>query len=52
MDVISKKDLMLEFHSELLNIIDPNGIMRHIDISDIPVGRNVDEVIRLVKAFK
>jgi len=32
-------------------IIDTNGIVRHISISDLPVGRNVDEVLRLVKAF-
>jgi alkyl hydroperoxide reductase subunit AhpC len=33
-------------------IIDGNGILRHQSISDLPVGRNVDEVLRLVKAFK
>jgi len=32
-------------------IIDRAGIVRHISISDLPVGRNVDEVLRLVKAF-
>jgi len=32
-------------------IIDTNGVVRHISISDLPVGRNVDEVLRLVKAF-
>jgi len=32
-------------------IIDTKGIVRHISISDLPVGRNVDEVLRLVKAF-
>jgi len=32
-------------------IIDTKGILRHISISDLPVGRNVDEVLRLVKAF-
>jgi alkyl hydroperoxide reductase subunit AhpC len=32
-------------------IIDKNGIVRHISISDLPVGRNVDETLRLVKAF-
>lgn len=29
-------------------IIDGNGTLRHISISDLPVGRNVDETIRLV----
>ena len=33
-------------------IIDDKGILRHITISDLPVGRNVDETIRLVKAFQ
>ena len=33
-------------------IIDKEGILRHISISDLPVGRSVDEVIRLVKAFQ
>lgn len=32
-------------------IIDKNGVVRHISISDLPVGRNVDETLRLVKAF-
>jgi len=33
-------------------IIDDKGILRHLSINDTPVGRNVDEVLRLVKAFK
>ena len=32
-------------------IIDGNGILRHMSVNDLPVGRNVEEVIRLVKAF-
>jgi alkyl hydroperoxide reductase subunit AhpC len=32
-------------------IIDGKGILRHSSISDLPVGRNIDEVLRLVKAF-
>eukprot|EP00350_Pseudokeronopsis_sp_OXSARD2_P009119 CAMPEP_0170550116 /NCGR_PEP_ID=MMETSP0211-20121228/8174_1 /TAXON_ID=311385 /ORGANISM="Pseudokeronopsis sp., Strain OXSARD2" /LENGTH=82 /DNA_ID=CAMNT_0010856453 /DNA_START=264 /DNA_END=512 /DNA_ORIENTATION=- len=32
-------------------IIDDKGILRHMTIGDLPVGRNVDEVLRLVKAF-
>ncbi|KAI9256642.1 thioredoxin-like protein [Phascolomyces articulosus] len=35
-----------------LFIIDPNGIVRQITINDLPVGRNVDEALRLVEAFK
>ena len=33
-------------------IIDPKGIIRHISINDTPVGRSVDEVMRLVQAFQ
>lgn len=33
-------------------IIDTNGIVRHISISDLPVGRNVEETFRLVQAFQ
>jgi len=33
-------------------IIDGAGILRHATISDLPVGRNADEFIRLVSAFQ
>ena len=33
-------------------IIDGNGILRHMCINDLPVGRNADEYIRLVQAFQ
>lgn len=33
-------------------IIDGKGIVRSAIINDLPVGRNVDEVFRLVKAFQ
>jgi peroxiredoxin (alkyl hydroperoxide reductase subunit C) len=33
-------------------IIDPVGNLRQITMNDLPVGRNVDEVIRLIKAFQ
>ena len=32
-------------------IIDKEGTLRHMSMNDLPVGRNVDEIIRLVKAF-
>jgi len=35
-----------------LFIIDGKGIIRQITMNDLPVGRNVDEVLRLVKAFQ
>ncbi|KAK3578095.1 hypothetical protein CHS0354_006752 [Potamilus streckersoni] len=35
-----------------LFIIDPKGILRQITMNDLPVGRSVDETIRLVQAFQ
>ncbi|KAF9365855.1 Peroxiredoxin-2 [Mortierella sp. NVP85] len=35
-----------------LFIIDPQQVVRQITINDLPVGRNVDEVVRLVEAFQ
>ena len=32
-------------------IIDGKSILRHSSINDLPVGRNVDEYLRLVQAF-
>eukprot|EP00276_Gloeochaete_wittrockiana_P006171 CAMPEP_0184656096 /NCGR_PEP_ID=MMETSP0308-20130426/15564_1 /TAXON_ID=38269 /ORGANISM="Gloeochaete witrockiana, Strain SAG 46.84" /LENGTH=198 /DNA_ID=CAMNT_0027093025 /DNA_START=52 /DNA_END=648 /DNA_ORIENTATION=+ len=34
-----------------LFIIDPKGILRQITVNDTPVGRSVDEALRLVQAF-
>jgi alkyl hydroperoxide reductase subunit AhpC len=33
-------------------IIDPSGTVRSVSVNDLPVGRSVDEVLRLVKAFQ
>ena len=33
-------------------IIDPNGIVRQITLNDPPVGRNVDETLRLVQGYQ
>jgi len=35
-----------------LFIISDKGVLRHITVNDFPVGRSVDEVLRLVKAFQ
>ncbi len=35
-----------------LVIVNPEGVLRHVQINDAPVGRSVDEVLRLIKAFK
>lgn len=33
-------------------IIDDKGVLRHISINDLPVGRNSNEILRLVQAFQ
>eukprot|EP00672_Neobodo_designis_P022369 CAMPEP_0174850228 /NCGR_PEP_ID=MMETSP1114-20130205/19109_1 /TAXON_ID=312471 /ORGANISM="Neobodo designis, Strain CCAP 1951/1" /LENGTH=224 /DNA_ID=CAMNT_0016084667 /DNA_START=41 /DNA_END=715 /DNA_ORIENTATION=+ len=33
-------------------IIDGKGVLRNMTVNDLPVGRNVDEALRLVQAFK
>jgi alkyl hydroperoxide reductase subunit AhpC len=35
-----------------LFIIDGKGILRQITVNDLPVGRNVEEILRLVEAFQ
>jgi len=35
-----------------LFIIDPKGTLRQITMNDLPVGRSVDETIRLIQAFQ
>ncbi|KAI4812443.1 hypothetical protein KUCAC02_023830 [Chaenocephalus aceratus] len=35
-----------------LFLIDPNGMVRHTSVNDLPVGRCVEETLRLVKAFQ
>jgi len=40
------------FFNRGLFIIDDKGILRQITINDLPVGRSVDEVLRLVQAFQ
>ena len=35
-----------------LFIINPSGILRQITMNDLPVGRSVDETIRLIQAFQ
>ena len=40
------------FSSSGLFIIDPKGVLRQSTVNDLPVGRSVDETLRLVKAFQ
>lgn len=35
-----------------LFIIDPKGVVRQMTVNDLPVGRSVDETLRLIKAFQ
>merc|ERR1711962_1569769 len=35
-----------------LFIVDPQGVLRQMSINDLPVGRSVDETLRLIKAFQ
>lgn len=35
-----------------LFIISPTGVLRQITVNDLPVGRSVDETLRLVRAFQ
>ena len=35
-----------------LFVIDGKGVLRQVTINDLPVGRSVDEALRLVQAFQ
>merc|ERR1712012_164712 len=47
---VLKEDEGLTFRG--LFIIDPEGKLRQITVNDLPVGRDVDETLRLVQAFQ
>merc|ERR1712240_543872 len=47
---VLKEDEGLAFRG--LFIIDGNGTLRQITVNDLPVGRDVDETLRLVQAFE
>merc|ERR1712202_41610 len=47
---VLKEDEGLDFRG--LFIIDEKGVLRQITVNDLPVGRDVDETLRLVQAFK
>lgn len=53
--IARKYDVLLKDEGVALRglfIIDPKGIVRHATINDLPVGRNVDEALRVIKAFQ
>ncbi|MBI1215969.1 MAG: redoxin domain-containing protein [Alphaproteobacteria bacterium] len=33
-------------------IVDPEGVIRHVSVNDLKVGRNVDEVLRILDALQ
>lgn len=33
-------------------VIDPDGVVRHMVVNDEPLGRNMDEVIRIIEAYQ
>ncbi len=33
-------------------IIDNKGVLRHSSVNDLPVGRNINETLRLLQAFQ
>lgn len=33
-------------------IVDPKGIIRHVSVNDLQVGRNIDEILRIVEALQ
>lgn len=55
MSIAKKYGVLLEEEGIALRglfIISDKGILRQMTINDLPVGRSVDETLRLVKAFK
>ncbi|CAG9862651.1 unnamed protein product [Phyllotreta striolata] len=53
-NIARKYDVLLENEGIALRgmfIIDPNGILRHITVNDLPIGRSVDEAIRIIEAI-
>jgi peroxiredoxin (alkyl hydroperoxide reductase subunit C) len=52
--IAAKYDVLLAGGLALrgLFLIDPKGKVRHATINDLPVGRNVDEALRVVQAFQ
>lgn len=47
---ILKEDQGITFRATIL--IDPNGIVQFSHINNLPVGRNIEEVLRTVQAFQ
>ena len=51
--ITSKYGVLVENRAlRAMFIIDPNGIVQHATINNRPVGRSVDETLRVVQAFQ
>lgn len=54
-EISSKYNVLLQDSGIALRglfVIDKEGILRQFSINDLPVGRSVDETLRLIKAFQ
>ncbi|MCA8923706.1 MAG: peroxiredoxin [Planctomycetes bacterium] len=53
-EIATKYDVLLPGGVALrgLFIVDPKGVVRHSTVNDLPVGRNVDEALRVIQAFQ
>ncbi|VFP85768.1 Alkyl hydroperoxide reductase C [Buchnera aphidicola (Cinara pseudotaxifoliae)] len=47
---VEHPELTIAFRASF--IIDKDGIIRHQSINDLPIGRNILEIIRIIDAFK
>ncbi|XP_014613088.1 PREDICTED: peroxiredoxin [Polistes canadensis] len=54
-EISAKYNVLLEDSGIALRglfIIDKDGILKQLSVNDLPVGRSVDETLRLIKAFQ
>lgn len=53
-DIARSYDVLLQEGIALrgMFIIDKEGILRHITVNDLPIGRSVDETIRIIEALQ
>lgn len=54
-EVSRSYDVLLEDQGVALRgmfVIDKEGILRHITVNDLPIGRSVDEAIRIIQALQ
>lgn len=54
-EIARSYDVLLEDEGIALRgmfIIDKEGILRHITVNDLPIGRSIDEAVRLIQALQ